>query len=142
MHTFRFLLYVLVLWMIQLIFFLINQYIYLQMDGKFSTNAYNRKKNQYDWFLLRSSSTYNWFNQEKKSISRYNRNLRVESLANFVYLIWVIYARFGKKVSDCTQHILSQTLIIGIFTGPLKQKTLWFCMVKLVQGSLLICTVL
>ena len=58
------------------------------MEGKFPTSTYNRKssivvKKQYDGFLLRLSSTYNWFNQEKKSsstyirTSSYNRNLRV-----------------------------------------------------------------
>ena len=41
------------------------------MEGNFPNNTYNRmssfvvKRNQYDGFLLRSSSTYNGFNLEK-----------------------------------------------------------------------------
>ena len=55
------------------------------MEGNFPTSMYNRKsgivvKNQYDGFLLRSSSTYNLFNQEKNQPVRIIGPVRIHAL--------------------------------------------------------------
>jgi hypothetical protein len=52
------------------------------MEGNFPNSTYNRKssivvKNQYNGFLLRSSSTYNGFNQEKIQTVRIIEPVRI-----------------------------------------------------------------